>query len=95
MLSAGNWAKHYERYSCMETVIPGPRGLTASLGRWECPVSHTTMQCALNVICASGGDLKSHRVSEEGENISGFTEEGQIELGFGSFSIYFLGIFED
>lgn len=54
------------------------------------------MQCTLNVICVSGGDLKSHRISEEGENISGFTEEGQVELGFfGLFSMYLLGIFED
>lgn len=53
------------------------------------------MQCTPNVICVSGGDLKSHRISEEGENISGFTEEGQVELGFCLFSIYLLGIFED
>ena len=28
MSSVRNWAKHYENYSCIDALIPGPQALT-------------------------------------------------------------------
>lgn len=67
----------------------------SSRGDKTCTISHTTRQCAINAMWVSGGDLKCHRISEEGEKISGFTEEVQVELGFCLFNNYLLGISED
>lgn len=47
----------------------------SSRGDMTCTVSHTTRQCAIIAMGVGGGDLKGHRVSEEGESIAGLTEE--------------------
>lgn len=41
------------------------------------------------------GDLKSHKILEKGEKISGLTEEVRAELGFCLFNMYLLGVSED
>lgn len=42
----------------------------------------------------NGRELKSRRISEEGEKISGLTEEVEVELGFCLFNKYLLGVSE-